>query len=160
MTDVLEGLGGVLAANVDEDLFSAAVEEEAVSFVSGVSCAGYVRVGSRCGTGRERKGPGSNVRMLINEAARVVDEIVDDNIEVLLRGVGGNFLVGEFLRVGHGFLSSLSVSPFLPVPALLGGFSVQSRASASRGLLISSSHVGGCARIDVEMLAKFEREVR
>ena len=43
----------------------------------------------------------SNVRMLINEARRVVDLVVDHNEEILLGVVLRDVGVGEFL-VGHG----------------------------------------------------------
>lgn len=41
-----------------------------------------------------------NIRVLINEAAAVVDLVVDDHVQVLLGVVARDLLEGEFL-VGH-----------------------------------------------------------
>lgn len=43
---------------------------------------------------------GRNIRVLVNEAAAVVDLVVDDHVQVLLGVVARDLLEGEFL-VGH-----------------------------------------------------------
>lgn len=39
--------------------------------------------------------------MLVNKRRTVVDLVVDDHVQVLLGGVGGDLLEGEFLFFGH-----------------------------------------------------------
>ncbi len=46
----------------------------------------------------EEETQGRNSRMLIDELGRVVDLVVDDDVDVLLGVVLGNILVGEFLE--------------------------------------------------------------
>lgn len=43
-----------------------------------------------------------DVRVLINEAADIVDLVVDDHVQVLLGVVRGDLLEGEFLGIRHG----------------------------------------------------------
>lgn len=45
---------------------------------------------------------GSDVRMLIDETAAVVDLVVNDHVQVLLRVVGGDLREGELLGRRHG----------------------------------------------------------
>ena len=42
-----------------------------------------------------------NVRVLVNKRRTVVDLVVDDHVQVLLGGVGGDLLESEFLFFGH-----------------------------------------------------------
>ena len=39
--------------------------------------------------------------MLVNKRRTVVDLVVNDHVQVLLGGVGGDLLEGEFLFFGH-----------------------------------------------------------
>lgn len=39
--------------------------------------------------------------MLVNKRRTVVDLVVDDHVQVLLGGVGGDLLESEFLFFGH-----------------------------------------------------------
>lgn len=63
MADILEGLGSVLAADVEEDFFAASVGRRGEL----VDCL----------RGKER-GKGGSVRMLIDKLGDVVDFVVDD----------------------------------------------------------------------------------
>lgn len=45
-----------------------------------------------------------DVRVLVDEAGGVVDLVVNDHVQVLLGGVGGDLLEGELLDIRHGVL--------------------------------------------------------
>ncbi len=71
--------------------------EGGVGFIPVVCCA---RASRQIGERERWEGElrGENLRMLIDELGRVVDLVVDDDVDVLLGVVLGNVLVGELLE--------------------------------------------------------------
>lgn len=88
MTDILEGLGGILTRNVEQDLLATTVTNQC-------------QPASPSAQGRKggARGPqGLNLRVLVNELAEVVDLVVDDHVQVILGVVLRNVRESEFGR--------------------------------------------------------------
>ena len=94
MADVFERLGCVLAANIEQDLFTTSV-------ITSRQPHDHMSEGRCDGRGGPRGG-GSDVRVLVHEARGVVDLVVDDQVQVLLGRVLRDVRVCELLGVRHG----------------------------------------------------------
>jgi hypothetical protein len=81
VSDVLERFRGILAADIKEDLLSTTAHR-ALALSNQASQAG------------------DNSRVLVNEARRVVDFVVNNEIQVLLRLVLGYLRISEFRHLG------------------------------------------------------------
>lgn len=104
MAHVLESLGRVLTANVEEDFLTTSVDmcQRIEQFYDSAKSGVFSEF-----AGPESQGvyidleeKESNVRVLIDEARRVVDLVMDNNVQVLLGVVLRDVGVGEFLG-GH-----------------------------------------------------------
>ena len=105
MTNVLEGLGGVLTTDIEENLLTTSVVLMLAQCPRAICLCGrkagcFETLGVNPWGSRRRADKGHNVRVLVNEAGGVVDLVVDDDVEVLLGVVLRDVGVGEFL-VGH-----------------------------------------------------------
>lgn len=121
VADILEGFCSVLAADVEEHFLTTAVCTLSAfvacqfGFRSAKSLMPYIKLLHVIREEGRRKGHASvalsdgcmlirdgwHVRVLVDEAGRVVDLIVDDDVEILLGGVFRDVGVGEFLSGGH-----------------------------------------------------------
>lgn len=92
VADVLEGLRGVLARNVKQDLL--ATTKDHVS-LSANAVPTYSRKRACENNSKERGGVGKDSRVLVDKLGDVVDSVMDDQVEVILGVVLRNVLVGE-----------------------------------------------------------------
>lgn len=128
VADVLEGLGAVLATDVQKDFLTTAVgncqqlafltifpakkmdygkgQHELAHLHSCGSDRGYSAGANphrrKCVYNARKDSGEEDVRVLINEAGAVVDLVVNDHVQVLLSVVGSDLLEGEFLGSRHG----------------------------------------------------------
>jgi len=97
---VFEGFRGVLAADVYHDFFAATIQ----SRYTVNTCPRLLR--PLMLSGQFSPGlVGGNVRVLVHETTAVVDFVVHDEVEVLLRCVLRHFRIRELLRLRHCGLS-------------------------------------------------------